>query len=171
LSKANNLWNIIRFTLTLIFLMGVWILLSPSFTPYSIGMGIAGSILISSITYRNFIPSHQASTRYLLPHPLFLIWYLAVMFYSLYKSSFFIAKSVITGKSSPRIVHFRTRLRSDIARMILSLSITFTPGTICLDLNDDHLSVHWMLSDTSHNKESGEKIKGLLERTIARVFV
>ncbi|MDC7245613.1 MAG: Na+/H+ antiporter subunit E [Sphaerochaetaceae bacterium] len=170
MNKAGLLWNFIRFSLTFLFLMGVWILLSGSFTLYSLLMGIAGTALISLITYKIFIPSHQASARYLIAHPLFLIWYLLVMIYLLYKSSFHTCKAVFTGTSTPRIVHFRTRLRSDAARMLLSLSITITPGTICLDLNDDHLSVHWLLADTSHNKESGEKIKGFLERTIGRVF-
>lgn len=150
--------------------MGVWLLLSTSITLYSIILGAVGSTVISLITYKIFIPTHQASIRYLIANPFFLIWYAVVMFFLLYKSSFLTLKAVLTGKKRARIVHFRTHLHSDVARMLLSLSITLTPGTICLDLNDDHLSVHWLLSDTSHNKESGEKIKGFLERTIGRVF-
>lgn len=78
---------------------------------------------------------------------------------------------VIRGKSNVRFVHFRTHLHSDIARMLLALSITLTPGTICVDLNDDHLVVNWFNSNTSHNKESGKYIKGRSEEFIHKVFL
>jgi multicomponent Na+:H+ antiporter subunit E len=168
--KVTSLWNAIRFTLTLLFLMIVWILFTNSFSLYSLTIGIVGTTIISLITYKIFIPSHQASARYVIAHPIFLVWYLCVMIFFLYRSSFEVLKAVILKRKSSRIVHFRTHLHSDLARMLLALSITITPGTICLDLNDDHLSVHWLLSDTSHNKEAGEKIKSFLERTIGHVF-
>ncbi len=78
---------------------------------------------------------------------------------------------VIKGRSNVRIVHFRTHLHSDIARMLLAISITLTPGTICVDLNDDHLSVNWFHSKTTHNKEAGEIIKGKSEEIIHKVFL
>jgi multicomponent Na+:H+ antiporter subunit E len=78
--------------------------------------------------------------------------------------------AVFTGKASPRIVHFRTRLRSDFARMVLSNSITFTPGTITLDLNDDHLTVHWFFCNTLHAKAAGEEVKGRMEGFLRRVW-
>jgi multicomponent Na+:H+ antiporter subunit E len=75
------------------------------------------------------------------------------------------------GKIDPGIVHFRTRLKSDLARVILTNSITLTPGTITLDLNDDHLVVHWLDAKTSHSGYAGEMIKGRFERMLKRIWI
>jgi multicomponent Na+:H+ antiporter subunit E len=80
-------------------------------------------------------------------------------------------KAVFTRKANPRIVHFRTRLKSDLARMTLANSITMTPGTITLDLNDDHLTVHWFFCDTNHAKAAGEEVKGRIEKFIGNVWL
>ena len=78
---------------------------------------------------------------------------------------------VIRGISNTKTIYFRTRLKSDFSRMILAFSITLTPGTICVDLNDDHLVVNWFLSSTTHNKEAGIIVKGKLEYIIGKVLL
>ena len=55
--------------------------------------------------------------------------------------------------------------------MVLANSITLTPGTITLDVNDDHLTVHWLLCTTKHGKAAGETIKGTFERMLQRVLL
>jgi len=117
-----------------------------------------------------FIAEHQANLRYIVPNPLHLVLYLFIIIAFLYQSSVMMLRAVFTGEVSPRIVHFRTRLRSDVARMILANSITITPGTITLDLNDDHLTVHWLLCDTNHAKAAGERVKGRMERFIGNIW-
>ncbi len=168
--KAQRLWNLIRVTLTFLFLLFIWVMFTSRLTLSSVLIGAAGSAVISLITFRLFIPSHQAALRYIVIHPLYLLLYLFMMIWFLYQSSFHVMKAIVLNRESPRIVHFRTRLRSDVGRMILALSITLTPGTICLDLNDDHLTVHWFTCDTTHSKEAGEKIKGKLEALIGRML-
>jgi multicomponent Na+:H+ antiporter subunit E len=54
--------------------------------------------------------------------------------------------------------------------MVLSNSITFTPGTITLDLNDDHLTVHWFFCNTRHAKAAGEAVKGRMEGFLRKVW-
>lgn len=164
-------WRIIRFLLTATFLFLVWLLFTASFEPYSVIMGAVGAIGIGALTHTVFIARHQANLRYILPNPLHLTWYLIIIVFFLYQSSAAMLGAVMTGKASPRIVHFRTRLRSDLARMVLANSITLTPGTITLDLNDDHLTVHWFFSDTHHAKAAGEKVKGRMERFIGNIWL
>jgi multicomponent Na+:H+ antiporter subunit E len=55
--------------------------------------------------------------------------------------------------------------------VILANSITLTPGTITLNLDDDHLIVHWLDAETIHSKYAGELIKGDFERLLKRIFV
>jgi multicomponent Na+:H+ antiporter subunit E len=100
-----------------------------------------------------------------------LIVYLLLLLYSVYLAGFKTAFAVLGGRYSPRVVHFRTRLNSDIARSVLAGSITLTPGTITLELTDDHLVVHWMNAKTTHSRYAGRLIKGTLETILRRIWI
>jgi multicomponent Na+:H+ antiporter subunit E len=78
---------------------------------------------------------------------------------------------VIRGRANPGVVHFRTRLRADIARVALTNAITLTPGTITLDLDEDHVIVHWLDARTTHSRYAGELIKGAYERLLGKIWV
>jgi len=69
------------------------------------------------------------------------------------------------------IVHFRTRLKSDLARVILANSISLTPGTVTLDLDEDHLVVHWLNAETTHSHFAGKLIKGHFESWLKRIWI
>jgi len=66
----------------------------------------------------------------------------------------------------PRIVHFRTNLNSDLARVMLANSITLTPGTITVDIDDREFYVH-ALSD----KVAKDLLTGEMERRVSHVFL
>ncbi len=169
--RAERIWGIIRFLITAVSMFAVWLLFTASFGTFSLVAGAIGSLLIAALTYDVFIAKHQASLRFFLPNPLHLLIYFFVMFFFIYQSSVVMLAAVITGRVNPRIVHFRTRVRSDVARMVLANSITLTPGTITLDLNDDHLTVHWLFCDTHHMKAAGETVKGRLEPYVQRIWL
>jgi len=168
--KASRLWDGIRIFLTWVFLFLIWIVFTWKWTGISVAVGAAGSLLIAIISFRVFIPSHQAALNFIIPNPFYLVLYILYIPFALYRSSFQVLLTFLKGTENPRIVHFRTHLRSDIARTALALSITLTPGTICLDLNDDHLTVHWLTCDTTHSKEAGKKITGKMEYLLGRMF-
>jgi multicomponent Na+:H+ antiporter subunit E len=48
-----------------------------------------------------------------------------------------VAKRVITGEINPGIVKFDPRLKTAGGRMMLANSITLTPGTLTVDVDDD----------------------------------
>ena len=169
--RVERKWRFIRFIITAGALFAIWLLFTASFEAFSLITGIAGSVLIAVLTYGVFIPQHQANLRFILPQSFFLLIYLFVMVFFLYQSSIRMLGAVFTGKASPRIVHFHTHLRSDLARMVLANSITLTPGTITLDLNDDHLTVHWFFCNTTHAKAAGETVKGRMERHIKKIWL
>lgn len=168
---SRRIWAFIRFVLTTLFLFLVWLLFTTEPGLFSLLFGLGASILTASLTYHIFLPEHEAGLGFFIPRPLSLIRFLLLMVVSLYVSSFSVVKAVISGNTNPRIVHFRTRLRSDIARTVLANAITFTPGTMTLDLNDDHLTVHWLLCTTMHTKAAGEAVKTKLEYALGRTWL
>lgn len=164
------IWAITRFIITTITLFILWLLFTSSLAPFSIIAGLVGSMGISFLTYKVFIPQHDVYKKTLIPKPLSLISFFFILIYYLYSSSFKMLITVIKNDPSPKIVHFRTRLQSDLGRMVLANSITITPGTITLDLNDDHLTVHWFFCNTHHSKLAGEIVKGKIEKHLKKVW-
>ena len=48
-----------------------------------------------------------------------------------------VAKRVITGDINPGIVKFNPRLKTDLGRTLLANSITLTPGTLTVDIDEN----------------------------------
>jgi multicomponent Na+:H+ antiporter subunit E len=48
-----------------------------------------------------------------------------------------VAKRVMNGQINPGIGKFDSRLKTDVARMMLALFIVLTPGTYVVDIDDD----------------------------------
>lgn len=164
-------WKIIRIIITTLYLFLFWLLFSWNLAPTSLVLGFIFSISIAFLTYDLFIETHEAHRRGLVPRiELFLI-YCIVLLIKVYAASFKIIPKIFTRNINPKIVYFRTRLKSDLARVILANSITFTPGTLTVDLDEDLLLVHWLNAKTTHSHHAGELIKGHLEAWLRRVFV
>jgi len=77
---------------------------------------------------------------------LFSFMYIIVLFWEIIKANFDVAYRVIHPKMPirPGIVVIKTRLKSDIAKMVLANSITLTPGTFTLDVIGDEFLIHWI---------------------------
>jgi len=164
-------WKIVRIVLTTLYLMAGWLLFTGDLSLSSLLIGLIFSFLIALLTYSLFFHEKEAHKRSLLPRVYLLGLYLLVMIFKMYVASFKVLFSIIRGEINPRVVHFRTRLKSDLARVILANSITLTPGTISLHLDDDHLIVHWLNAKTRHSKYAGELIKEQFEKLLKRIFV
>ena len=56
---------------------------------------------------------------------------------ALWDANWDVAKRLISGEINPGIVKFDPRLKTDKGRMMLANSITLTPGTMTVDVDDD----------------------------------
>jgi len=68
----------------------------------------------------------------------------------LVKSNINLAKIVLSPALplKPGIVKVRTRLKSRMGRLLLTSSITLTPGTLTVDLVGEWIYVHWVSVDS-----------------------
>ncbi|UCF96567.1 MAG: Na+/H+ antiporter subunit E [Spirochaetaceae bacterium] len=164
-------WKIIRIVLTMIHLMAGWLLFTGTVAAFPLLLGLFFSTIVAFLTYHLFIDVQEVARRALIPRIYLLIGYLILIVVKVYVASFRIAWKVITGNITPRIVHFRSRLRSDLARVALANSITLTPGTLTLDLDEDHLVVHWLEASTTHSGYAARLIARPFERWLRRIWV
>jgi multicomponent Na+:H+ antiporter subunit E len=70
----------------------------------------------------------------------------------------------------PGIVKVRTRLQTEMARTFLANSITLTPGTLSVDMIEDHLYIHWINIVSEDPTKETEIIVKRFENLIERVF-
>lgn len=169
--QAQLKWRITRILFTMLYLLIGWLLFTGSLAPFSILLGVLFSFIVAVLTYGLFIGEQEAARRLLLPRLPFLLVYVLLVLLKVYAASFRIAVRVLIGGISPRIVHFRTRLRSELARTALANSITLTPGTVTLDLDEDHLVVHWLEARTTHSRWASRLIAAPFERWLRRIWI
>ncbi len=163
-------WAIVRVLITTVYLMAGWILFTGSVSLESVLMGVAFAGVVALLTFDSFIVESEASWKSLVPRLHWAVAYLALLLWKIYQSSFAVAWLILSGRYQPRVVHFRTRLRSDIARAALATSITVTPGTVTLEMNEDHLIVHWLDASTSHSRYAGKLITGWMEPALRKLW-
>jgi len=103
---------------------------------------------------------------------LFFIIYLFVLFKEIIKANFDVAYRVIHPKMpiKPGIVVIKTKLKQDIAKLILANSITLTPGTFTLDILGDYLLIHWINVGAQDMDEATKIIGGKFEKYLKVIF-
>lgn len=72
--------------------------------------------------------------------------YILVFLTELLKSNLDVALRVVSPSLpiNPGIVEVKTKLKSKIGRIFLANSITLTPGTFTIEINEDSLFIHWI---------------------------
>lgn len=74
----------------------------------------------------------------------FFLYYIGVLIVEIVKSNLQVMHLVLSDRevAEPVIIEYKTRLKTKIGRVILANSITLTPGTITISLEEDELIIH-----------------------------
>jgi len=168
--KLEQLGRINSIIITFVFLMLLWCLFTFSFDPFSLLLGGIFSLIIALVSYDLFIEKEEKIQRGILPRFELFIFYLLVLLWEIYLGSFNVVYRVITMKISPGIVKIKTKLGSKLGRALLANSITLTPGTVTVELEEDELFVHWLVMATDDPDKAAKSIKGNFEAQLGRIF-
>jgi multicomponent Na+:H+ antiporter subunit E len=104
----------------------------------SIVAGVIGrKVLFKKKNYRMLDPK-----RWLL----FIVYLVGPFFFAMAKANIDVAYRVITGKIKPGIVKISPNLKTDLGITLLANSITLTPGTLSVDIDEKNndLYIHWI---------------------------
>ena len=105
--------------------------------------------------------------RYLNPlRWIFALVYLPYFIVEVVKANLRIAFIVLNPKLpiSPELKTGKTKLKSPHSKILLSSSITLTPGTLTVDVNEDEFQIHCVSTD-----KSAEEIMRPFEKFIKRI--
>lgn len=148
----------------------LWLALSSTFDRQELICGILVCLIISF--FGAGIYSQLGFPPPNLKRILFSLVYIIMLFWEIIKANFDVAYRVIHPKMpiKPGIVVIETRLKSDIAKMILANSITLTPGTFTLDVIGDKLLVHWINVKSEDIDEATSMIGHRFEKYLRVIF-
>lgn len=111
-------------------------------------IGVILSIIVGLVARKVFV---KKSFRMLNPVRwfTFIAYVLGPFFVGLAKANFDVAYRVITGKIKPGIVKISPDLKTDLGVTMLANSITLTPGTLSVDVDEktNDLYIHWINVD------------------------
>lgn len=156
-------WHRVILFLTLVIL---WLLLTRPLELQELVVGLALSLIISLLPLPGSGVFGEIS---LFPKKLFFTaTYLLYFLGAVVKSNIDVAFRVLSPRLpiNPGIVRVKTKLKSSLGRMILANSITLTPGTITVDIEDDDLYIHWINIQSADIEESTKKIVSDFERRL-----
>jgi multicomponent Na+:H+ antiporter subunit E len=108
-------------------------------------IGIILSILVGLVTAKVLIKKNLR-----MAHPArwfrFIAYIFGPFFIGMAKANIDVAYRVITGKINPGIVKVSPNLKTDLGITLLANSITLTPGTLTVDIDEEKndLYIHWI---------------------------
>jgi len=150
---------------SIVLLTGIWLILSESFSLLSLGLGLvfSGAAVYLCHKFLPFPPIRGLNLFRLALYPFFLIT-------QVYLAGLQVIKLIIMGARAD-IIATETAFQSDFLQVMLGLSITLTPGSILLKLNDQKLTFLWLSGthDPVSPLERSRAVKEPLEAKLQKV--
>lgn len=148
----------------------LWLLLTWSLEYPRLLVGVAVSVVATLVYGAVFTtqPRKFANPfRYLI-----FIYYIPIFFYHCIKANFDVMYRVIHPDLpiKPGIVKVKTNLTTDIGKTFLANSITLTPGTMTVDLEDEYLYIHWIWVEDTDLDRTTKLIPEKFEKHLKGVF-
>ncbi len=132
-----------------------WVLWSGLFTPLLLGLGVAVSVLVYYLSKRmGYMDNELFRVRFNMRFFGYWVWIAK----EIVRSSIEVARIVLNPRLpiSPRIVEINATSKHPFDQVLLGNSITLTPGTIALDVQDGVLRVHTLTQEGADALLSGE---------------
>ncbi len=151
--------------LSIVLLMGAWLMLTTSLHYQEIIAGVLVSVSLG-IALHSILP--KAGKGNTISRIFYFLLFFLVLTKEMIVANFDVAYRVLHPKMPirPGIVEVRPKIRSDMGRLLLSNAITLTPGTLSMDWIDDRLYIHWINVDDKNVDSSMEPF----DKVVGEVF-
>ena len=150
-------------------LLITWFVLSGFFDPLFISFGLISCLLSVFITIK-LTKSHsnfENTSKIILKLPLYTVW----LMFEIVKSAIDVTTKVwqLNPDISPKIDNIPAKVKGDLALTILGNSISLTPGTVSIEINEDEnsIQVHALNADGIEELKKGNmqnKVKSLIQK-------
>ena len=135
-----------------------WILWSGYFKPLLLGLGLASALVCIYLALRMRRADGEGSQFKILQHVHQLATYWPWLLLEIAKSNLEVAKIILSGKMhiDPVMIRLKAGQTTEMGQVIYGNSITLTPGTITVDIEDGELLVHALTQSGADGLREGE---------------
>ena len=174
--KATNRYRRERLTIAVsefIALFIMWLILSGHYQLKYILLGVASAALVTFLT--NDIFSAIFHTEAIEENGVWLAFlkflrflaYMPWLLYQIIKANIQVASIVLNPKMpvDPVFVQFSTTMKRKVAQVILATSITLTPGTVVVRLEDGRYTIHALVPGSA-----GDLVEAKMQNKVGAIF-
>lgn len=136
-------------------LAALWWLLSFFTLPLILGLGAASIVVVVYIAHRMDVVDHEG-------HPIHLthrwLTYLPWLGKEIVNANLDVAKAILFPKDRvhPTVIRVKATQKTELGHVIYANSITLTPGTVTLAVEDGMMTVHALTKFAADGVKSGE---------------
>ncbi len=145
-----------------------WIFLSGLLDAFHLILGVVSVSLVSIWSGKYFIPDLRKTLKQRFSELGKFIIYCGWLFTEIVKANFHVVAIAFSPRLedqlNPQMITFKTTLKHDLPKFVLANSITLTPGTVTVRINDNEYLVHAL---TDHVAKS---LPGEMEKKVASIF-
>lgn len=145
-------------------IFAVWLILNGKVTAEIclFGLGISAALIFFMCRFMDYSLKRELLLFRLAP---FLVRYFWVLVEEIVKANVCVLKIILSPQMQPEpaFVYFETRLKGGMARTLLANSITLTPGTITISVEEGRFCVHCLDRDLAMGMEESVFVKLLEE--------
>ncbi len=149
-----------------VLLAGFWLVLTASLRPVDLVLGLIVCVAVGHwATVRLW--SDMEPPVLTVRQAVRLVGYGTWLIGEIVKAAILVAERVLDPRMpiAPVVIRYRTGFGRDVSRVTLANSITLTPGTLTVDVDDGVFVVHSLSEEFTEGV-----VDGTFERRIARVF-
>ncbi len=135
---------------------GLWLLLSGHYhDPLLLGLGVLSVAVVTAIAHRMDVVDREG-------HPIHLtaraVLYWPWLWWEIIRSNFDVARRILAPRMpiSPTVVRLRASQKSELGRVIYANSITLTPGTVSIELEENIITVHALTREAAAALRAGD---------------
>ena len=146
-----------------------WVIFSGKFDSFHLGLGVVSCFVVTWLSQDLLFYDRSKGLNERIRETWAFICYLPWLTWEVVLANIHVFKLAMTDKGyvqmAPRVVTFKTILKTDFAKFVLANSITLTPGTITMLIRGDVFHVHVM----SQFLED-DLLEGAIEKKVAEIF-
>lgn len=160
--------------ITFILLFATWLIFSGKFDLFHLSLGAISSFIVAWISSDLLFQEREKSLGKRIGEAFRFINYILWLLYQIFLANLHVIGLALSPKKydrelDPHIFTFNTILKTDFARFVLANSITLTPGTVTIRIENDTFYVH-AISREAAGEFIEEGSVSEMEKRVAWVF-
>lgn len=157
-----------RYVVSFAILFVFWLILSGVFKPFYLILGLLSTLIVTWWTGDLLVAEDSLPlTKRLVVIYRFLI-YSGWLLYQIVLANIHVVWVALHPRMreilEPQMIEFKTTLKTDLEKFVLANSITLTPGTVTVRIEDGVFLVH------SLTRQTAEGVPGEMEKRIRHIF-